>query len=101
MGDASGAKRGPGRPAGNHRLVVWGERRDRPDWDLYIAALLSYSLTDAGVPATTEEVLAINKLATRADERRGRAVLLASYREQLASALLRVGERKRQKLLNS
>lgn len=32
-------------PVGDtQRLVVWGERRERPDWDAYIAALLAYAL---------------------------------------------------------
>ena len=26
------------------RLVVWGERRNEPDWDAYVAALLAYAL---------------------------------------------------------
>jgi hypothetical protein len=39
-------KRGPGRPPSNLRLVVWGERREKPDWDTYIAALLSYALRE-------------------------------------------------------
>lgn len=28
------------------RLVVWGERREPPDWDTYIAALLSWALRE-------------------------------------------------------
>jgi hypothetical protein len=28
------------------RLVVWGERREEPDWDTYIAALLAYALRE-------------------------------------------------------
>jgi len=34
-------------PAGDtQRLVVWGERREEPDWDAYVAALLAYALRE-------------------------------------------------------
>lgn len=41
------------------RLVVWGEQRTEPDWDTYIAALLSWALRevedDAPLPDGDED----------------------------------------------
>jgi hypothetical protein len=33
-----------GAPLGDSRLVVWGERREDPDWDRFLAALLALAL---------------------------------------------------------
>jgi hypothetical protein len=30
----------------SRRVVVWGEPREKPDWDTYIAALLAYALRE-------------------------------------------------------
>jgi hypothetical protein len=45
----------PGRPPANHQLVVWGERRKEPDWDTFIAALLSYALREVGASVPKEK----------------------------------------------
>lgn len=31
---------------GDQRLVVWGERREDPDWDAFLAALIAYALRE-------------------------------------------------------
>ena len=38
------------------KLVVWGERRDSPDWDAYIAALLSYAMREVGAEVDPVDV---------------------------------------------
>ena len=37
------------------RLVVWGERREEPDWDTYIAALLSWALREVEADAPSPD----------------------------------------------
>jgi hypothetical protein len=37
------------------RLVVRGDRRAEPDWDLYVAILLSHSLQKAGLDDLLDE----------------------------------------------
>jgi hypothetical protein len=46
----------PGRPPNpdTQRLVVWGERRQEPDWDSYVAALLAFALREVEGDETEE-----------------------------------------------
>lgn len=36
---------------GDQRLVVWGERRKEPNWDVFLAALIAYALREIDGPA--------------------------------------------------
>ena len=42
------SKRGRGRPLATNGLVVWGERRDPPDWDGYVKAVLDFAMAEVG-----------------------------------------------------
>jgi len=36
-------------------LIVWGEERENPDWDAYVAALLAWALREVeGTPPPEE-----------------------------------------------
>jgi hypothetical protein len=37
------------------RLVVWGEERENPDWDAYVAALLAWALREVEGTTPPEE----------------------------------------------
>lgn len=39
-------KRRRGRPKNDFPLVVWGERREEPDWDGFIAALIDQAMRE-------------------------------------------------------
>jgi hypothetical protein len=49
VGDSGAQRRG--RPASNQRLIVWGERREEPDWDGYLEALLDFCIRKADLDA--------------------------------------------------
>lgn len=46
-----------GTPQGNgdQRLVVWGERREEPDWDAFLGALIAFALRDVDRSADNSE----------------------------------------------
>lgn len=45
----------PDRPSADHQLIVRGVRRKEPDWDTFIAALLSYAMAEVGATVQKEK----------------------------------------------
>ena len=58
--------------------------REKPDWDLYVAAILAYGMQQAGSDVTAEEILTIQRLAEERFSPEERAKKKAEHEKRLA-----------------